>query len=133
MRIALAAFALLIEVAPTFAQTLQAPSEWKNQRGSELRIESVDGSGAFKGHYVNNAAGFGCQGVPYDVTGKVDGQSIQFVVLWVNATERCNSLTSWRGIVSGRTISTNWQLATVDKATGEVKLIAGESVFERTK
>ena len=49
-------------------------STWENQRGSTLQITSIDPTtGALRGTYINPAAGFACQGTPYDVIGWVDG------------------------------------------------------------
>src|ERR1044071_9590068 len=56
--------------AAALADPLTAPSFWKNQRGSELMITAVSSSGAIRGTFTNHAAGLGCQGIPYPVTGR---------------------------------------------------------------
>jgi len=50
------------------ADQLTAPSLWKNQRGSELRITSVNGT-SFRGTFTSFDPSFQCQGIPYPVTG----------------------------------------------------------------
>lgn len=95
---------------------ISAPSTWINTRGSELRILFLDASsGRFKGHYVNNAPGYGCQGIPYDVEGEVRSGQVVFYVNWnSNPLQDCRSITVWRGAVTGATMNTTWRLAYVN-------------------
>ena len=68
------------------AQGLPGNSTWKNQRGSQMTIASVDATGKFTGLYVNQAAGFECAGQPYDVTGRVTGAKLFSSLRLRNAT-----------------------------------------------
>ena len=125
--------AFFLYLSQAVGQSLPAPSTWKNQRGSEMKIVSAEAGGKFKGQYVNNAAGFGCQGVPYDLEGQVSGRRISFFVVWANPTKSCNSLTSWRGTLSADNISTRWELAYIDRSSGRVKILRGSDRFEKVK
>ena|ERR1700730_2614322 len=51
------------------ADQLTAPSLWKNQRGSELRLTAVGTNGSLRGTFTNYASGFQCQGIPYPIAG----------------------------------------------------------------
>jgi len=92
--------------AAALADPLTAPSFWKNQRGSELMITAVSSSGAIRGTFTNRAAGFGCQGIPYPVTGRTTAQQTTFKVNFV----RCRTVTTWTGVVNGLTMPTTWIL-----------------------
>lgn len=111
------------------ATALTAPSHWRNDRGSELKILSLDAQGRFKGEYLNKAPGFGCRDTPFDVTGGITGDEVRFLVLWKNATESCNSMTVWRGRLSGDTLATEWELARTDEKTGGIAILRGSSTF----
>jgi avidin family protein len=52
------------------ADPLPAGSTWQNQGGSLLNVGSVSRNGSFRGTYINNAPGFGCQGTPCPATGR---------------------------------------------------------------
>ena len=108
---------------------LAAGTSWVNQRGSVLTITSVGADGQLGGQYVNSAAGFGCQGTPYPVVGWVLGNTIGWSVKWSNASENCNSVTVWGGIISATgAIQTQWVLAYTD-AQGS-KLLTGTDLFK---
>ncbi len=115
----------------TASPTITAPSSWKNQRGSELKIATIDSSGAFNGEYINNAAGFDCQGVPFDVSGHNSGNDIAFSVTWKNATKNCGSITVWHGTLTGDTMNTTWELAYGDDKTGNITILSGQDIFQR--
>ncbi|MGY3532273.1 avidin/streptavidin family protein [Bradyrhizobium sp. USDA 4452] len=107
-------FALLlfaIVSLPAHAQ-LPVPSTWVNQRGSILSIQTLDAStGDFTGTYVNNAAGFSCQGYPYPAAGNVTANRIDFYVNWTSSTApTCRTMTIWHGRVAGDTIPTRWTM-----------------------
>jgi hypothetical protein len=117
--------ALCTLATTAFAQGL-APSVWKNQRGSVMKILALDPSGAFKGVYINYAAGFQCQGTPYDVNGRVHGTRIAFKVIWKNIFADCHSTTVWRGRVGGQTMPTRWVLR-----TDAGRVLRGADTFQR--
>ena len=107
------------------AQALPVPSYWKNQRGSEMKIYSIDADGNFRGVYINHAVGYRCQNSPYDVVGRASGSRVVFKVVWKNWIEDCKSSTVWRGRVSGATIATRWVL------THQSGVMRGTDVFQR--
>lgn len=85
---------------------------WQNQLGSHLVVQSIAPSGAIAGHYVNHAAGTGCQGTMYPLTGWAYSSTITFAVLWDNAVANCNSQTAWAGVLANGKIATQWNLVT---------------------
>lgn len=92
---------------------LQSLSAWTNQSGSTLYLDAIDPStGKITGHYINRAAGYGCQNISYPVTGWIYGTAITFTTNWESSTESCNSITSWTGFYSQKQnqILTLWQL-----------------------
>ena len=130
----LAALCLFLSVGSfaAQAQTLPPNSSWKNQRGSEMKIGSIDEKGAFIGEYINNATGFDCRGTPgYEVKGSQSGNRVWFVVVWKNADKNCNSVTAWRGRLRGRTMNTTWSLAYVDQS-GRLRVLNGQDTFQQT-
>jgi hypothetical protein len=98
--------AILVFATTALADTLPAPSSWKNQRGSVLNITSVDASGSIQGDFTNNADGFDCKGISYPVSGKTGSRGLWFVVTFA----KCDSFTIWRGHVKGSQMSTKWTL-----------------------
>jgi Avidin family len=106
-----AAIALLAAgTIAVFAQSLPVPSYWLNQRGSEMKLYSIDPQGNFVGVYINHAQGFACQGTPFDLHGRASGKNVTFTVVWQNQWQNCHSRTVWSGFVSGNIIPTNWVL-----------------------
>ena len=123
--------ALLLVVATTLsasAQSLPVPSYWLNQRGSEMKLYSVDAGGNFKGVYINHAAGFQCQNTPYDLWGHSVGNRVKFKVVWQNWAADCHSKTIWRGRLIGPTLAT-WWLLVVYNPDGSVSKLRGTDVF----
>lgn len=110
-------------------QAIQGLSAWTNQSGSTLHIDSISPAGQITGHYINRAPGYGCQNTPYPVTGWVYGTAITFTVKWENATEACNSITSWTGFYYEGVITTLWQLV-VNESKDKRQIIHGEDVFK---
>ena len=108
----------------------QAVGAWTNQSGSTLHIEVISPGGMITGHYINRAAGFGCQNTAYPVTGWLNGTAVTFSVTWINSTQSCNSVTGWTGSFdpSFTTLTTNWVIA----RNGSTELRTGQSVFTRT-
>ncbi len=95
-------------VPSAIAQSLPEWSIWKNQRNSLLIITKVDaGAGTFIGTFINNAGGFKCQGFGVPVTGKIAGSNVAFVA---NFAPCSNTITAWKGTLSGDTITTDWDL-----------------------
>ncbi|XIA63647.1 avidin/streptavidin family protein [Bradyrhizobium sp. TZ2] len=118
---------------PFSAQAQISPfSTWVNTRGSTLTVWFVDPStGAFSGTYVNNAAGFKCQGAPYEVSGVTKGQPVTFTVNWTGfAVPDCKSITIWRGQAVGPTIKTRWTLDYVGR-DGKFHRMHGADIFTR--
>jgi Avidin family len=118
-------FSVLMLSGSAFAQSIPAPSFWKNQRGSELSIWSLNG-GRFEGVFTNRAPGFACQGIPYPVTGQVTPQGFFFVVTFA----KCNSFTRWYGRVNGSQMPTKWNLYYIG-SDGTPGSLAGSDVFTR--
>jgi hypothetical protein len=92
----------------TSAQSLPEWSVWKNQYTSLLIVTKVDSAtGNFIGTFINNAKGYECQGIGVPVTGKIKGSSVAFVA---NFASCHNTITGWKGTLSGNTITTDWDL-----------------------
>lgn len=108
------------------AQGISGNSIWKNQRGSQMTIASVDATGKFVGQFVNQAAGFECAGQTYDLVGRLTGAKFFFVVTFT----KCNTVTRWAGRVVGKQLRTNWNLIYVDP-NGAIKKLNGSDVFNR--
>jgi len=124
---------LFFVFVPFSAQAQITPfSTWANTRGSTLTVWFVDPStGAFSGTYVNNAAGFECQGAPYQVSGATKGPAVTFTVNWTGvAVPDCKSITIWRGEVVGPTIRTRWQLEYVG-SDGKFHRMNGVDIFTK--
>jgi Avidin family len=117
---------LLLLVTSALADTLPAPSSWKNQRGSELDVWAVSG-GAIQGEFTNNAAGFECQGIPYPAVGHETASGFFFVVTFA----KCNSLTRWQGQVRGSQMFTKWKLFYI-KPNGAPGVLTGSDTFQRS-
>lgn len=113
--------------AGAIAQELPAPSYWKNERGSELFVWSVNG-GALQGAFTNHAPGFACQGIPYPVSGSVNSTGLYFVVTFA----RCNSFTRWVGTITGSQMPTSWTLFYVDNK-GNPRKLKGADIFTRVR
>ncbi|MBI1237686.1 MAG: hypothetical protein GC188_13485 [Alphaproteobacteria bacterium] len=122
--------------ATAFADDLAVPSVWENQSGSVLFLDTMDDEGRLTGRYVNGAAGYSCQGIEYDVEGRVFEPLITFNVIWRAEAETCHTITSWTGAIEGDVIATEWALVrwvAPDPVSGEGGLgrYAGESRFVR--
>lgn len=131
VRFITAACAFGLFTVPVFAQEpLTALSTWENTRGSILTIEAIDSAtGALTGSYVNNAAGYGCQGTEYPATGWVYDDEISFSVRWANASADCKSITAWAGYYANGRILTDWNLVAIDPATGQPDITQGSDTF----
>lgn len=129
---AVVAVAALLTTQPSSAQSLTAPSAWTNQRGSTLYVDSIDpNTGKITGHYINRAAGYGCQNLAYPVTGWAYGTAITFATTWQNPSESCNSITSWTGFLNQGQITTLWQLV-VNGSTNTSQINQGSDTFSQS-
>jgi Avidin family len=132
-KLALAVAIIFFSATEVPAQSLPAPSSWENQRKSTMNIVAVDpATGNVKGLYTNNAAGFDCQGVPFDLGGKISGNRVTLIVVWKNATISCDSITVWKGRISGNTVRTKWQVSYVDSG-GNLKTLRGADTFVQAR
>jgi hypothetical protein len=125
--------ALVATCAIAVAQGLPASSVWKNQRGSELTVTTVDPTGRFSGTYVNRAPGFACQNEPFDVSGHAWSRRVVFTVVWKNASQDCRSTTTWFGVTSSKTMQTTWQLSAINPKTRRPRVSWGRDRFDRVK
>jgi hypothetical protein len=87
------------------ADQLPAPSLWKNQHGSVLRVTSVNGT-SFRGTFTSFDPSFQCRGIPYPVTGYTLGPQTSFTVNFV----KCQTVTKWAGNTLGFGMSVQWVL-----------------------
>ncbi len=127
------AIKFILIVAATVAFLNQAHAQpapgttWVNQRGSVLTIDTIGIDGMFEGTFVNKAAGFKCQGMPYTVVGWIRGEMMGWLVIWNNSYEDCQSVTAWGGIiVSSTTIETNWVLSSLISPSSQI----GADIFK---
>lgn len=130
----LSLFILLSTVLPfSQAQAQVVPgSMWENQRGSVLRVKTVNPDGSFEGTYINNAAGFSCRGTPYQVTGWLNQDAIGWVVNWKSRAADCKSITSWAGVmVSPKIIETIWSLGFTSPYKGASVIVGSDDFFKQ--
>jgi|SRR5262245_29695762 len=128
-RVLAACFFLIASAAASSAQPL-LPSVWQSQRGTILKVLSVDAAGNFGGTFISSPAG-PCPAVPYDLAGRVRGPRVAFQTsrMW---TSDCRVTAVWSGrFVSPTTIATRWT-ATVVAPNGRVTRTRGTEVFQRT-
>jgi len=128
-RIITALFLLLASAAAASAQGL-FPSLWQSQRGALLKILAVDpATGNFTGVFVSGPAGT-CQGVPYDLVGRVRGPRVVFQTSR-NWTTDCRATTVWSGRFVGPTTVATRGIATYLAPNGRVARVRGTEVFQR--
>ncbi len=114
-------------------------TSWRNQRGSVASItftlSSQPGTYVLSGNYVNNAAGYQCQGTPYPLSGiyYANTQTLSFSVAWSNSSANCQSVTGWTGYFdlsqSPITMITDWNLAYSTGSGGAI--LQGQDVFSQ--
>ncbi|WP_315792445.1 avidin/streptavidin family protein [Bradyrhizobium sp. SZCCHNRI1002] len=124
---------LLFFFLPISAQAeVPSFSTWINTRGSALSVFFVDpATGAFSGTYVNRAAGFECQDVPYAAVGASKGTSVTFRVDWKGVLiPDCHSTTVWTGLLVGSTLKTKWRLDYTG-SDGKPHTMYGRDVFTK--
>ncbi len=121
------------------ARLTDSATHWTNQSGSTMTLLfNCDGSQVgvcqLSGTYVNNAAGFLCQGTPYPLTGVyyINTQTISWSVAWSNAHEDCASVTGWTGYldISSNPLQfeTDWNLAYSTGGSGRA-IMPGHDTF----
>lgn len=90
-RVLLLAAVLPLVSAIAIAAQCPGTSTWQNESGSYLYFDSISPDGKITGHYINNAAGYNCQGTPYPVVGWIlpGTNTIAFTVQWSNQYENC--------------------------------------------
>jgi hypothetical protein len=87
-------------------------SVWQNVRTSLLVVSTIDtAKGTFIGTFINNADGYRCKGFAVPITGKFAGGDVSFVA---NFAPCDNTITVWKGTVSGNTITADFDLWYVD-------------------
>lgn len=113
-----------------------ATNSWQNQGGSTMSFtltqSTQPGVYTVTGNYINNEAGFGCQGTSYPLSGVFyDGTAtISFSVAWSNAYANCASVTGWTGYYSpnDQTIYTDWNLSYLN-SSGQMVIQSGSDQF----
>ena len=126
-RLAITGLVALGSASPSLAADLKPGSAWKNQRGSTMRIATVDQqTGRLSGEFVT-AVGCGA-GKDRPLTGFVNHGAVVFVVTF----QECGSATAWTGILNqaGDQIATLWHLARGGAAKWD-SIIAGADQFTR--
>jgi hypothetical protein len=123
--------ALLFLAASAAAASAQglSPSVWQSQRGTLLKVLSVDAAGNFSGVFVSSPGG-PCPAVPYDLAGRVRGPRVAFQTsrTW---TSDCRVNAVWSGrFVSPTTVATRFT-ATIVGPNGRVTRTRGSEVFQR--
>ena len=114
------------------AHSIPTPSAWDNQSGSTLTINSISSTGLITGTYTNRASGYGCQNIPYPVTGWAYGTAITFNTIWQNASASCSSITAWTGFLYQGKMSTLWSL-TIDGSYSTAQIIPGNDTFRQVR
>jgi hypothetical protein len=109
------------------ADGIRAGSVWTNQRGSVMKVASVDSRGRFRGTFTNNADGFSCKGIPYPVSGTNASLQVNFTV---NFT-KCRSVATWQGNVLGFGMTAPWTLNYYD-SSGKPQTMTGFDFFNGT-
>lgn len=119
---------LLAGMAGANAQGMPEQSLWKNTKGSLLLITKVDAaSKSFRGTFVNYAKGYSCEGIPVNVTGSFDGDSVSMVGSFAPCAQ---TMTIWQGTVSGSTLNITFDLRYVDKGY-KFQEVRGSDVFTK--
>lgn len=125
-----AAVFFVVAASAANAQNIQSNTHWKNQRGSELNIATINADGSFSGTFVNNATGFDCKGTPYLLSGWIDhDEKISFSVRWNNATKDCHSIASWVGYYRNGKLITLWYLVYDDAKSKKTVILHGADTF----
>lgn len=128
LQISALVLSLLAVASGVNAQGLPEQSLWKNTKGSLLLITKVDeATKSFRGTFINYAKGYSCEGVPINVSGSFDGDSISMVGSFAPCAQ---TMTIWQGTVNGPTLNITFDLRYVDKAY-KFQETKGADVFTR--
>lgn len=116
--LALCLYPTLLAAAPlghghATVHSVSGSSNWISRQGSVMVLD-VGADGLVQGYFVNNAPGKGCRGIPYPLSGRMEGDAIAFQVLWRNGVADCMAETHWRGHLQpsrngGLEIVAEWQ------------------------
>ncbi len=127
-RIVTALFLLVASAVTASAQGL-IPAIWQGQRGSLLKVLTMDPAGNFAGVFLSSPVG-PCPAVPYDIVGRIQGPRVVFQTSR-NWTADCRVTTVGVGrFVSPTTVVTRW-VATYVGPDGRVVRVRGTDVFQR--
>ena len=127
-RIVTALFLLAVSAVTASAQGL-IPAIWQGQRGSLLKVLTMDPAGNFAGVFLSSPVG-PCPAVPYDIVGRIQGPRVVFQTSR-NWTADCRVTTVGVGrFVSPTTVVTRW-VATYVGPDGRVVRVRGTDVFNR--
>jgi hypothetical protein len=111
-----------------FAQSLSPWSVWQNQSSSLLIVTTVDAKGNFNGTFINGNTNYICVGVPVQMTGTVDKNNN--VVAVANFAPCTNTITIWKGALTGKTLPMHWTLTYVD-SNGTFQTQSGQDTFNQ--
>jgi hypothetical protein len=111
-----------LEALPDLLSAVAAQG-WVNQSGSVMNF-TVNSDMSIVGSYINNAAGTGCQGTSYPLSGWINGNNIAWTVSWSNPSADCNSVTGWAGYYdpNSDSIISSWSLAYQSGSGGQIQL-----------
>jgi hypothetical protein len=127
-RIVTALFLLAVSAVTASAQGL-IPAIWQGQRGSLMKVLTMDPAGNFAGVFLSSPVG-PCPAVPYDIVGRIQGSRVVFQTSR-NWTADCRVTTVGQGrFVSPTTVVTRW-IATYVGPDGRVVRVRGTDVFQR--
>jgi hypothetical protein len=127
-RIVTALFILAVSAVTASAQGL-IPAIWQGQRGSLMKVLTMDPAGNFAGVFLSSPVG-PCPAVPYDIVGRIQGARVVFQTSR-NWTADCRVTTVGQGrFVSPTTVVTRW-IATYVGPNGRVVRVRGSDVFQR--
>ena len=118
---------VLLGTASAAAQTITAPTTWINQRGSILKIDTIDPKGKITGWYTNKDPKTECRDTAYPIGGRTDGKAI----LFVTAFPPCFTVTEWQGALSGPTMLSTKFEAAYPQGNGHLAIWKGADVFTR--
>ena len=120
---------LLVASAVTASAQGLIPAIWQGQRGSLMKVLTMDPAGNFAGVFLSSPVG-PCPAVPYDIVGRIQGSRVVFQTSR-NWTADCRVTTVGQGrFVSPTTVVTRW-IATYVGPNGRVVRVRGSDVFQR--
>lgn len=112
------------------AQTITAPSVWKNESGSILKLDNIDGN-QLEGEFTNKASGTFCKDTPYPMSGLIDNNKLTFTVIF----QECSTITVWNANLENGIIKSIWTLSYVltsrQNTNGQLVILSGSDTFEK--